>query len=95
MLCRVRRVRRRAARSWLSQVQRNELSLFGATENRTRKIAPQQHARAAEGNSRRQRYCAHDDAEKNDIDQQVGNIVFLVEIRILIPRHAGVVVHRA
>src|ERR1700681_4503411 len=68
-----RRPDRGALRRRLSQVQRNELSLFGTAEDRTRKIAPQQHASATKRESRRQRDRAHDNAEQNDVDQQIGD----------------------
>ena len=32
----------------------------------------------------------HDAAEKNNVDQQVGDVVFLVEIRVLVPGDAGI-----
>src|ERR1700720_4165813 len=47
----------------LSKVERNKLSVVGAAENRTRKIAPQQHASATERDSRRQRDRSHDNAQ--------------------------------
>src|SRR5580658_358333 len=78
-----------------SEVERNELSLIGTAENRTRKIAPQENASAAERYSRRQRYRTHKNAQQNNVDQQVGDVVLLVEISVLVPGDADIPVHRA
>src|SRR5882757_6863309 len=79
----------------ISQVERNEFGLIGSAKNRAREKSSQQNPRATEGHSGRQRESAHDDAQDNDVHQQVRNIVLLVEISILIPSDAGVVVHGA
>src|ERR1039458_761281 len=71
-------------RDRLGQVKRNELGLVGAAKTRTGEKPPQQNASAAEGDSRRQKYRTHDDAQKNDVDQKVSNVVLLVEIRVLV-----------
>src|ERR1700733_2998422 len=87
---------RRASRGgWfcLSQLKRNELSLVGTTEHLTGKKPPQKNACTAEGNSSSQRYGSHDDAQKDDVDQQVGDVVFLVEVRVLVPGNAGRPIH--
>src|ERR1022692_2283280 len=76
-------------------MKRNELGLVGSPESRSGEIASQQDASAAEGDSGGQRYCTHDDAQKNNVDQQIGNVVLLVEISVLVPGNAGVPVHRA
>src|SRR5271156_412974 len=73
------------SRRRIGQIQRNELGLVGTAENWTREIAPQHDASSTEGDSRGQRYRTHDDAQENNVYQQVGNIIFLVEIRVLIP----------
>ena len=83
---------RRGPRCRVSEVQRNELGLVSSTKNPARKISPHQHACATECHSGRQRYGTDDDAQENDVDQQIGNVIFLVEISILIPGDAGVVV---
>src|SRR5271165_3440906 len=78
----------------LSKVERNELGLVSPTENRTGKITPQKHASSAKRNSRRQGDRAHDDAQKNDVHQQVGDVVLLVEVCVLVPGNADIPVHR-
>jgi len=78
----------------LGQVQRDELGLVGSSEDGTGEIATQENTGAAERDSHRQRDRTHNDAQKNSVDQQVRDVVLLVEIRVLIPRDAGLVVHR-
>src|SRR5580698_4065377 len=92
----LRRSRRASRGSWfrLTQLKRNELGLVGTTEHRTGEKPPQKNASAAKGDSSSQRYRSHDDAEKNDVDQQIGDVVFLVEVRVLVPGNAGRPVHR-
>src|SRR5579863_5683475 len=77
------------------EVQRNELCLIGTAENRTRKIAPQENASAAERYSRRQRYRTHENTQQNNVHQQVGDVVLLIEIRVLVPGDADIPVHRS
>src|SRR5580692_9285585 len=70
---------RRCLYDLLFEVKGNELSLVGMAENRTGEKPPQENPSAAEGKSRRQRECTHDDAENNNVHQQVRDVVFLIE----------------
>src|SRR5258708_11571850 len=90
-----RRTCRRTSSRSFSQVERNEFSLVGTAKNRAWKKSSQQNPSAAEGNSCGERQPDDDDAQNDDVHQQVGNVVLLVEISIFIPGDAGVIVHGA
>src|ERR1700678_1337955 len=83
----------RSLRGSLPEVERNEFVLVGAAKNRAGKVAPQHNASSAEGYSSSQRDGADNNAEKNNVDQQVGDIIFLVEVGVLVPGDAGVIIH--
>src|SRR5580698_11248197 len=66
----------------LSQLKGNELGLVGTTEHGTGEKSPQKNTSPPESDSGSQRNRTHEDAQQNNVDQQVCNVVFLVEIRV-------------
>src|SRR5579863_6247807 len=88
-LCRGSGPDRRCLYDLIFKVQGNELGLVGMAENRTGEKPPQENASAAKGKSRGQRERAHDDAQNNNVHEQVGDVVFLIEVGVLVPGDAG------
>src|SRR5579871_4475181 len=75
-------------------MQRDKFVLPRPVAQPSRKKFTSRNPEASEGKSSRQEDGAPDDAKKNDVDQQIGNVIFLVEVGVLVPGDAGVIVHR-
>ena len=76
----------------VTEVQRDEFHVLGAVEHTVGKKALQEDAKAPERQAGDQRESEYNPAEDDDVEEQVGEIVFLVSESIFIPGDIGFIV---